>query len=130
MHGVAVSLQSKSAEARTRWKERVETAARAALPEGSWTLQDRLSVTIYIFPAGELRGDIDNFVKPILDAMVGCVYGDDSQLEKLTVRKIEPDFVPRFTDPSPTLSDSLSMGMVEPMVYIRVDDDLDEELVW
>ncbi len=62
--------------------------------------------------------------------MISCVYGDDSQLEKLAVRKIEPAFVPRFTDPSQILSDALEMGMIEPMVYIRVHDDLDEEVVW
>lgn len=38
-----------------------------------------MSVTIFYFPDGKMDGDIDNIIKPILDAMSAHIYIDDSQ---------------------------------------------------
>ncbi len=106
--------------------ETIRAAARAALPEGYWVLTAPLAVTIFIFPAAVMRGDIDNRVKPILDAMTQCVFLDDQLVERLVVQKFEPGRIFAFENPSPVLLTAL--GADEPLVYIRVTDDPHEEL--
>jgi len=55
--GTAISLQG-SSDSKRIWKETIQAAARAALPEGSWLLTDPLAVTIYIFPGVEMQGTL------------------------------------------------------------------------
>lgn len=125
VEGTAVSLQS-SPDGKAAWKEKVEAAARAALPSGNWLLEGPLSITIYVFPSGDLPGDIDNLVKPILDAMIHCVYFDDSGIERVVVQKFEPTRIFEFRDPSTALQSALDH--LGPIVYIRISDDPHEEL--
>jgi crossover junction endodeoxyribonuclease RusA len=123
--GTAISLQG-SSDSKRAWKETVQLAARAALPEGSWLLTDPLAVTIYIFPGVEMRGDLDNRVKPILDAVVRCVYSDDEIVERVVVQKFEPERIFAFQAPSPVLLSALEAE--EPVVYVRITGDVHEEL--
>jgi Holliday junction resolvase RusA-like endonuclease len=44
-------------------------------------------VSIEYFTTGAVGKDIDNILKPILDAMNGVVYVDDKQIEELRVLK-------------------------------------------
>jgi Holliday junction resolvase RusA-like endonuclease len=72
--GVPISLQSKSSRNRDAWKRRVSGAARTRRRETYELgfLDDRsLAVTIYYFPRESMVGDVDNIVKPIMDAMIG-----------------------------------------------------------
>jgi crossover junction endodeoxyribonuclease RusA len=123
--GTAVSFQS-SAVSREGWKTSVQTSARHAWPEGSWLLNDPLAVTIYIFPGAEMRGDVDNRIKPILDARVQCVYSDDEQVERVVVQKFEARRVFAFQNPTVALLSALEAD--EPSVYVRITDDLHEDL--
>jgi crossover junction endodeoxyribonuclease RusA len=123
--GTAVSLGA-SGGARAQWQQTVRTAAKQALPECAWLLTDPLAVTIYVFPNARLSGDVDNRIKPILDAMGGSVYVDDEQVERIVVQKFEPGRLFPFGAPSAVLSAALEA--VEPIVYIRVTNDLYEDL--
>jgi hypothetical protein len=125
--GVAVSAQAARRKSVERWRERVEQAAREALPEGYWLLAAPLAVTIYLFPDSALHGDVDNRVKPVLDGMKGCVFIDDNVVERIVVQKFEPDRVFGFSNPSATLAKALDGE--KPLIYVRVSDDLHEELV-
>lgn len=125
VEGTAISLQA-SSRSKATWREIIEAAARAALPEGAWLLTDPLAVTIYIFPDGPMTGDVDNRVKPILDGLNRCVYDDDQLIERVVVQKFEPDRVFRFGNPTEALARALDSS--KPLVYIRVTDDLHEEL--
>lgn len=75
---------------------------------------------------GRSWGRLDNRVKPILDGMSGCVYADDQQIERLVVQKFEPGRVYAFASPSACLAAAL--GADGPVVYIRITDQLFEEL--
>lgn len=123
--GTPLSLQA-SNNSKAAWKKEVTLFARKALPEGSWLLTDPLAVTIYIFPDGQLQGDVDNRVKPILDGMTKCVYDDDELIERIVVQKFEPDNVFAFSNPSPILTNALYAQ--KPVTYIRITSDLHEEL--
>ena len=125
VRGTAISAQG-SGRSKEAWKERIRSSALAALPMGSWLLTYSVAVTIFIFPKATMQGDIDNRAKPILDAMVKCVYEDDYLVERLVVQKFEPDRVFAFQNPSEALSIALSID--EPAVYVRITDDLHEEL--
>lgn len=49
-----------------------------------------LAADVEVFPPDNRRRDIDNLQKALLDAMEhGGVYGDDSQIMKLTIQKRE-----------------------------------------
>ena len=69
-----------------------------------------------------MDGDIDNIVKPILDALKSIVYLDDKVIERVLVQKFEPEIPKSFTDPSDQLA--LVLETQPPVVYIRIDDDL------
>jgi hypothetical protein len=125
VRGTAISLQA-SSRSRQAWKETVRVAGATVVPGGSWALTDRVAVTIYYFPDGEMNGDIDNIVKPILDAMIPFVYLDDGQVERVVVQRFEPDRIFRFSAPSSALVDALAVEGSR--VYIRVSDNPHEEL--
>jgi crossover junction endodeoxyribonuclease RusA len=122
VEGTARSLGASSAS-KDVWKSQIRNAARARLPEGGWATGEIVNVTIYYFPDAEMDGDIDNIVKPILDAMSGPIFIDDRQVERLVVQKCEPhrleDGLPAFSNPSVTLASAIQIA--GPRVYLRVD---------
>jgi hypothetical protein len=73
-----------------------------------------------------MEGDLDNILKPILDALCNLVYIDDHQVERLLVQKFEPGRLLSLFSPSPTLAEALERE--GPMVYIRIDDDVSLDL--
>jgi Holliday junction resolvase RusA-like endonuclease len=87
-----VSAQSSSAS-RDAWKQLVAAGTRQRLREVTdwyWLERQPLSVTIFYFPDAPMEGDIDNIVKPILDAMKTIVYHDDDVVERVLVQRFEP----------------------------------------
>lgn len=123
VQGTPVSLQAKRADARSQWKERVKSASREVLPDGFFSTAEPLSVTILYFPDAQMQGDIDNIVKPILDALCRHVYIDDHQVERIWVQKFEPGRVFAFDNPSPRLTQAIDGE--KPVVFVRLDYDLD-----
>lgn len=126
VEGTPVSFQATRAKSKTEWKERVKGASLNVLPEGHWASEGRISVTLLYFPDTPRQGDIDNYVKLILDALNEHIYMDDSQVERILVQKFEPDNVFRFAAPSRTLEQALRQR--KPLVYVRVSNDPFEDL--
>jgi hypothetical protein len=125
--GTPVSQQAKGSKSKEAWKERVKLASRAVLPEGHFSTGVPVSVTLFYFPASEMQGDIDNIVKPILDALSGHIYADDKQVERVWVQKFEPGRIFEFSNPSDKLVEALSGG--KPLLFVRLGDDLREGLI-
>lgn len=73
-------------------------------------------VITYYFKRGSL--DVDNMPKPILDALNGLVYADDSQVTDLVCRKRDRNRDLQFENPSPVLLDSL--GRSDQFLHITV----------
>ena len=71
-----------------RYRERV-TAALAAL--GLRPMAGPLAVEVHVFPPDRRRRDLDNTQKALLDALQHAgVYGDDSQIDRLTIERGPP----------------------------------------
>jgi hypothetical protein len=127
VQGVPVSLQVKRADAKANWKDRIRRASVPVLPEGHFATRDSVAVTLLYFPDKNMQGDIDNIVKPILDALGQHIYLDDRQVERVWVQKFEPDRIFPFSRPSPSLT--LALRGVKPLLYVRISNDPAEGLV-
>jgi crossover junction endodeoxyribonuclease RusA len=125
--GTPVSLQAKRRESLEEWKGRIVEASLAVLPEGHFASEDLLAVTLYYFPDSQMQGDIDNIIKPILDALEQHIYLDDRQIQRVLVQKFEPGNVFGFAQPSPMLGNALDQP--KPVLYVRLSDDPFEDLV-
>lgn len=75
-----------------------------------------------------MAGDIDNIVKPILDALIGTAYHDDQVIERVLSQKFEPEVDWSFDAPTERLSAALDAISASdepaPAVYIRIDNDV------
>lgn len=113
------------AASRERWRALLQDAARARiaeLVEFSWLDERPLALSILYFPPEPMEGDVDNIIKPIMDALIGVVYPDDQIIERVSAQKFEPEVDWSFDQPSETLAAALDTE--PPVVYVRVDDDL------
>jgi crossover junction endodeoxyribonuclease RusA len=124
--GTPVSLSAKRRESLDQWKGRIIDASRSILPEGHFATGNPVAATLFYFPAAEMAGDIDNIVKPVLDALGKHIYVDDRQVHRVLVQKFEPGNVFGFGAPSPTLQDALNRA--KPLLYIRLSNDPFEDL--
>ncbi len=81
-------------------------------------------VITYYFKGGSL--DVDNMPKPILDALNGMVYADDSQVTDLVCCKRDRNRDLRFENPSSVLLETL--GRSEQFLHITVTNALSLEV--
>lgn len=117
--GTPLSLQA-SGRSREEWKKRVREASNDSLPEMHVWYEGPVAVTIYYFPPTEMPGDVDNIIKPILDALSAHLFKDDHQVVRVTVQKFEPGQPAIFSDPSPVLTKALLSA--PPVSYVHVTD--------
>ena len=83
--GPPVSQQTRRRERLQHWRARIRNAA-----ESGWLtdipLEQEITVEItYLFEGAP--ADVDNIIKPILDAMEGVVFKNDSQITDLIIRR-------------------------------------------
>ena len=101
--GVPKSLSAKKT---VDYRGRIRAAAAA---EVTRPLQSpRIDIDI-IFAAknSNLRADVDNVAKPILDALKGVVYEDDRQVRSIKVVALPLDDPHRIQRATPTVADRL-----------------------
>jgi crossover junction endodeoxyribonuclease RusA len=120
VHGTAVSLQAKRKEARAEWKERVKTASTTAIRQPHFASDAPISVTLYYLVDEPMEGDVDNIIKPILDALSQHIYLDDHQVERLVVQKFEPGVSFTLQNPSETFASAIVAP--RPVLYVRLSD--------
>jgi crossover junction endodeoxyribonuclease RusA len=126
VYGTPVSLQRKRRAAIMEWQERVKKASATAIPAPHYASGDRIAVTLYYLPGEPMEGDIDNIVKPILDALSNYIYIDDKQVERIAVQKFEPGNIFNFARPTTTFVEALTHA--KPVLYVRISNDPFEEL--
>ena len=124
--GTPVSQQAKLKVNIDEWKGRVRDACAPTLPAPHFATLAAVGVVLYYLPADEMKGDLDNIIKPVLDALKQFVFVDDQQVERLLVQKFEPDRTPGLAESvSSTLQ--LAWKTERPLLYVRVTDRMDEE---
>lgn len=116
--GIPISAQAKSPKARASWKRSVATAALVQGEDAQPAATDEVSATIIYFYEGDADIDVDNIAKPILDALSGIAYIDDSQVTQVTIRKTPLTAGLLVNSPPPTLAAALEIEA--DFVYIRV----------
>ena len=121
VEGVPVSLQAKERRSIERWKRRIVEASRVALPEAHFATAVPLAITIFYFPEDRMEGDLDNIVKPILDALEKHIYMNDRQIRRILVQIFEEEDPFDFGSQGPVLEEALNKP--RPILYIRLSDD-------
>jgi hypothetical protein len=67
-------------------------------------------------------GDVDNYLKGIIDGMDRVFFNSDNLIERVVAQKVEPGVTVTFDKVTPTLGQVLDMD--PPVIYVRIDDDL------
>jgi crossover junction endodeoxyribonuclease RusA len=124
--GTPLSLQAKGRRSKIEWRARVKDASYTVFPQGQVAVDCPISVTLFYFPDTEMQGDIDNIVKPILDALTKHIYVNDKQIERVWVQKFEPGKIFGFSSPSNVLMEAIQGE--KPLLYVRLSDDTSEGL--
>ena len=119
-----------SQQARRRNRVRAWTRAVRTAAGEDWTAESPVvgSVAVaitYFYDRDPL--DVDNIPKPILDALKGLVYSDDSQVSDLLCRKRALSEEPGIENASPALLEFL--GHAEPVLHIAVTEAITGEVV-
>ena len=123
--GTPVSQQARRRERVRAWTQEVRSVARQywdAQPSVAGAVAVRIT---YFYDRTPL--DVDNVAKPILDALKGLVYSDDSQVADLLCRKRDLNAELRIRNASATLLDSLRDA--EPILHIAVAETMAREIV-
>jgi crossover junction endodeoxyribonuclease RusA len=120
IEGVPLSLQA-SGRSKEAWKEEIRDAVDGTLDPSGWATESPVSVTIFYFAEGQMYGDIDNIIKPILDALMPRIYLDDGQVQRVLVQKFESIRAFQFENPTATLATAIDTE--PPVVYIRIDNE-------
>ena len=127
VEGVPVSQQTRNRKNRLKkWRQDVCSAARRLWDEEPSTTGALMVTITYVYD--EVRLDVDNIPKPILDALKGLVFSDDDQITDMLCRKryLNADLqIHRF---SPVLNDALAKST--PFVHIIVDHAPDQEVIF
>ena len=122
--GPPVSQQARRRRLIREWTDEVQSVA-----EKNWDAEPpfagevMVSIT-YFFEGGSL--DVDDIPKPILDALKGLVYRDDSQVTDLLCRKRDLNGDLRIQNPSSVLLGTL--GQSEQFLHITVISALNQEV--
>jgi crossover junction endodeoxyribonuclease RusA len=124
LEAVPLSLKA-SSTSRDAWKEQIRMAVNEILDPSGWATKSPVSVTIFYFPDGPMNGDIDNIVKPILDALMPRIYVNDAQVERVWVQKFESE--KSFRIDNPTVKLAAAIDAERPIVYIRVDNEISSD---
>jgi hypothetical protein len=118
--GPPVSHQTKDKASLNAWKATIR--AEAAKHWGAKPpLTGKLKCTILNFHEGEDASlDDDNMVKPIRDAMIGLVYGDDSQIRYSETIHVGIDAPIKIRRASAVLLAAYSKG--DEFLYVRIEE--------
>lgn len=87
--------QNKSQKSLSQYIGTVKKSAHSVIPSPSSS--PRIDVEIFFSATHVDRGDVDNIIKPLLDALKGIAYLDDIQVRSVKATAIPLDDALRFT---------------------------------
>ena len=116
--GTPISTQA-SSRSKTRWKGEVSAAALATLSDERALVADPVRVTIvYFYVSTDL--DLDNIIKPIVDALMGVVYINDFQVVNISAAKRDLSETFVLTDAPPAIIERLAVTADDPQDFVFV----------
>ena len=126
MEQAPVSSQTRRRQRFHEWRQDLERAARLV-----WDTETPVAVPVlvkitYFFDGTPV--DVDNIPKPILDALKGLVFQDDSQVYDLLCRKRNRADNLRIEGPSQDLLDALNNS--RQVLHIKVTTAQNQEIVF
>ena len=122
--GPPVSQQARRRWLVREWTQNVQAAAKRYWDNEPPYAREVMVAITYFFEGVSL--DVDNVPKPILDALNGLVYADDTQVTDLLCRKRELNGDLRIQNPSPIIVATLA-GLEE-FLHIVVADAQSQEV--
>ena len=110
------TMQTKSPKSRQDWRDRCRRSAQNAAAMTGDSLEYSVSITHFHSDANSV--DIDNIIKPILDALKGIVWEDDLSVVEVRARRtdLSREFNP--INPSSILVEAL-IGYPE-FIWVRI----------
>ncbi|MGL5065617.1 MAG: RusA family crossover junction endodeoxyribonuclease [Microcoleus sp.] len=116
--GKPVSLQTNNRSKLQNWKAKVSETAAAAMPAGMPVIREPVQVIITHYCVIQIS-DLDNIIKPIVDAMKILVYLDDRQVTDLTVKRRKLKEFADLTAISPSIAEAVTAG--KEFIYVKID---------
>ena len=118
LEGSPVSQQTRRRALLRQWAQNVRNAAERHWDGGAPAAGDIAVSIVYVFDDDPL--DVDNIPKPVLDALKGLVYLDDSQVTDLICRKRRKRNILRAAQDSSVFDESISN--YNQFIYVSVSD--------
>jgi Holliday junction resolvase RusA-like endonuclease len=127
VEGPAVSLKAKKTNAK-RYQKWIRTVRNRAQEHWSDSLNPTHSASVIVHITNYYTlapPDVDNIIKPILDAIETVAYGNDQQVYKVISEKFDLSNIDRIQNPSPLLA----AGLVKytELLHIIVTWDTEDE---
>lgn len=116
--GSPVSLQRNNRAKLQEWKAKIREVVAESLPIGMQATSEPVQVIITHYCVTQIS-DLDNIIKPIVDAMNSIVYVDDRQVTDLTVKRRKLKELVDFTVISPLIAEALATG--QEFIYVKID---------
>lgn len=102
--GIPKSFGSKGAKSKY-YRQRIQEATRTQVP---YPIESgRIDIEIFFVSPRSIRADVDNIIKPILDALEDIVYFDDNQVRSIRAVAIPPEDFVSFHDTDTAVTDRL-----------------------
>jgi Holliday junction resolvase RusA-like endonuclease len=117
VEGPPVSQQTRNRARLQAWKQTVRQAATSYWPNGDLPSAAELSIVVTNFYE-TAAPDVDNIVKPIQDALIGLVYGDDNQITDCYTKKRKIDGAFKVKGLSRAMADGFVMN--RDFIHVRV----------
>ena len=125
--GPPVSQQTRRRKRVREWTQEVKNVAQSRWTTQSPFVGEVKVVITYFYEDAAL--DVDNIPKPILDALKGLVYSDDTEGSDLLCRKRNLNGDLQIQNPSLVLLDTLR-DSEQQFLHITVDNVLNQEVAW
>lgn len=116
--GKPVSLQTNNRAKLQEWKAKVGQAAAEAMPIEMQATSEPVQVIITHYCITQIS-DLDNIIKPIVDAMKILVYVDDRQVTDLTVKRRQIKEFADVSGISSEIAEALAAG--QEFIYVKID---------
>lgn len=126
IEGPPVSQQARRRELVRQWSRSVRDAALHRWDADTSPVAEVIMLTIIYF-YNDVPMDVDNIPKPILDALNGLVYVDDSQISDLFCRKRELTDRLQIESESQILKNYIRRGAH--FIYISVQSAPNQEVI-